>query len=101
MDLGGVGVLGCEEFDELGLTCDLAGVLVAEGLGLGQHASLHLFEEIGDTCDEGVAWDALLVLGRTVAATDEDAATLHIARTDFNAERDTLFNPAPGFFPTT
>jgi hypothetical protein len=37
-------------------------------------------------------------LQRTVAATDKDTARFHIAGAYFNAERDALLNPAPGFF---
>ena len=94
-------ILRREEFDKLRLCCDVAGVLLAELLGLRQHPVLHLIQQARDVADKFIFSKRLLILGCTVAATNHHIASLDISWPDFNANGDTLLDPVPGLFTTT
>jgi hypothetical protein len=73
----------------------VAGVLGAERLGPGQQRVLDRLQGGGDGRDELGAADRRLVLGRLVAAADEDRVLVDVARPDLEAQRHALLDPLP------
>ena len=95
MDFRIILILWSEEFDKLGLGGDVACVLLAELLRLREESVLDIIQQSNDARYEGIFAHVLLILGRAVAARNHDAIARDITWSDFNTNRDALFDPVP------
>ncbi len=95
VDFGLLRVLGSEEFVELVLGVDDAGVFGPIGFGSFKQRTLDFVQDPGDGFDELGALDALFFLVRFVSASHEHGIVRHVARADLDADGHAFLDPRP------